>query len=132
MVHDLVEKMQFIFFVPPKEELEGTLHPQKFGCTPKNEGKRVHVPPHEKTCGYADEKHHVMIPLLINQSNISRDFSLQLSKCLVDSDLAVNGLNGIEPIRKISLLDWFLPYWPNDSFYIALTDLTIYRLINQS
>ena len=24
-----VEKMQFIFFVPPNEELEGTLHPQK-------------------------------------------------------------------------------------------------------
>jgi hypothetical protein len=44
-----VEKMQFIFFVPPNEELEGTLHPQKFGCTPKNEGKRVHVPPDEKT-----------------------------------------------------------------------------------
>jgi hypothetical protein len=41
----LVEKMQLIFFVPPNEELEGTLHPQKFGCTPKNEGKRVHVPP---------------------------------------------------------------------------------------
>jgi hypothetical protein len=39
MVHKpCVEKMQFIFFVPPNEELEGTLHPQKFGCTPKNEG----------------------------------------------------------------------------------------------
>ena len=50
-----VEKMQLIFFVPPNEELEGyTLHPQKFGCTPKNEGKRVHVPPDEKTCGHAD------------------------------------------------------------------------------
>jgi hypothetical protein len=48
-----VEKMQLIFFVPPNEELEGTLHPQKFGCTPKNEGKRVHVPPDEKTCGHA-------------------------------------------------------------------------------
>ena len=48
-----VEKMQFIFFVPPNEELEGTLHPQKFGCTSKNEGKRVHVPPDEKTCGHA-------------------------------------------------------------------------------
>jgi hypothetical protein len=43
-----VEKMQLIFFVPPNEELKGTLHPQKFGCTPKNEGKRVHVPPDEK------------------------------------------------------------------------------------
>jgi hypothetical protein len=32
--------------------IEGTLHPQKFGCTPKNEGKRVHVPPDEKTCGH--------------------------------------------------------------------------------
>jgi hypothetical protein len=40
--------MQFIFFVPPNEELEGTLHPQQFWCTPKNEGKRVHVPPDEK------------------------------------------------------------------------------------
>jgi hypothetical protein len=47
-----VEKMQFIFFVPPNEELEGTLHPQKFGCTHKNEGKRAHVPPDEKTCGH--------------------------------------------------------------------------------
>ena len=37
-----VEKMQFIFFVPPK-----------FGCTPKNEGKRVHVLPDEKICGHA-------------------------------------------------------------------------------
>ena len=46
--------MQFIFFVPPNEELEGTLHPQKCGCTPKNEGKRVHVPPDEKTCGHTD------------------------------------------------------------------------------
>ena len=46
-----VEKMQFTFFVPPNEE--GTLHPQKFGCTPKDEGKRVHVPPDEKTCGHA-------------------------------------------------------------------------------
>ena len=36
-----------------KMQLEGTLHPQKFGCTPKNEGKRVHVPPDEKTCGHA-------------------------------------------------------------------------------
>ena len=40
------EKMQLIFFVPPNEELEGTL-------LPKNEGKRVHVPPDEKTCGHA-------------------------------------------------------------------------------
>ena len=48
-----MEKMQLIFFVPPNEELEGTLHPQKFGCTPKNEGKRVHVPPDEKTYGHA-------------------------------------------------------------------------------
>ena len=47
-----VEKMQFIFFVPPNEGLEGTLHPQKIGCTPKNEGKRVHVPLDEKTCGH--------------------------------------------------------------------------------
>jgi hypothetical protein len=38
------------------------------------------------------EKHHVMIPLLINQSNISRDFSLELSKCLADIS-AQNGAN---------------------------------------
>jgi hypothetical protein len=55
-----VEKMQLIFFVPPNEELEGTLHPQKFGCTPKNEGKRVHVPPDEKTCGHSDV--NIIIP----------------------------------------------------------------------
>ena len=73
-----------------------------------------------------------MIPLLINQFNISRDFSLQLSKCLADSDLVVIGLTGIGPIRKISVLDWFLPYWPNGSFDIVLTDLIIQRLINQS
>jgi hypothetical protein len=78
------------------------------------------------------EKHHVMIPLLINQFNISRDFSLQLSKCLADSDLVVIGLTGIGPIRKISVLDWFLPYWPNESFYIVSTDFIIWRLINQS
>ena len=46
-----VEKMQLIFFLPPNEELEGTLHPQKFGCTPKNEIKRVHVPRDEKPVG---------------------------------------------------------------------------------
>jgi hypothetical protein len=32
--------MQLIFFVPPNEELEGTLHPQKF------------VPPKMKVKGY--------------------------------------------------------------------------------
>ena len=66
-----------------------------------------------------------MIPLLINQSNMSRDFSLKLSKCLADSDLVVIGLTGIGPIQKISVLDWFLLYWPNESFYIVLTDLII-------
>ena len=78
------------------------------------------------------EKHHVMIPLLINQSNITRDFSLRLYKRLADSDLAVFGLTGIGPMHKISILDWFLPYWLNESFYIVMTDLTILRLINQS
>jgi hypothetical protein len=66
-----------------------------------------------------------MIPLLTNQSNIYRDFSLKLSKCLADSDLVVIGLTGIGSIQKISVLDWFLPYWPNESFYIVLTDLII-------
>jgi hypothetical protein len=55
----------------------------------------------------------------------------QLSKCLADSDLVVFGLTGIGPIRKISVLDWFLPYWHNESFYIVLTDLIIWHwLIN--
>ena len=66
-----------------------------------------------------------MIPLLINQSNISRDFFLRLSKRLADSDLVVIGLTGIGPIWKISVLDWFLLYWPNEGFYIVLTDLII-------
>jgi hypothetical protein len=51
-----------------------------------------------------------------------RDFSLQLSKRLADSDLAVIGLTGNGTIRKIAVLDWFLLYWPNESFYIVLTD----------
>jgi hypothetical protein len=39
-----------------------------------------------------------MIPLLINQSNIFREFSLRLSKrFLADSDLAVIGLTGKYP-----------------------------------
>ena len=58
-------------------------------------------------------------------TDISRDFSLRLSKRLADSDLAVIGRIEIVPIRKISVLDWFLPYWPNESFYIVLTDLII-------
>ena len=46
-----VEKMQLIFFVPPNEEFEGTLHPQKFGCTPKNKGKRYMYPQMKKPVG---------------------------------------------------------------------------------
>ena len=38
--------MQFIFFVAPMKS-------QRVHCTPKNEGKSVHVPPDEKTCGHA-------------------------------------------------------------------------------
>jgi hypothetical protein len=48
----------------------------------------------------------------------SRDFSLRLSKRLTDSNLAVIGLTGIGPIRKITVLDWFLQYWPNESFIL--------------
>jgi hypothetical protein len=65
-----------------------------------------------------------MIPLLINQSNISRDFSLQFSKCLADSDLVVIGLTGIGPIRKISVLDWFLPYWPS-GYWLSFSDIDL-------
>ena len=60
-----------------------------------------------------------MIPLLINQSNDSLDFPLQLSKCLADSDLVVIGLTGIGPIRKISVLDWFLPGGGDASLHTA-------------
>jgi hypothetical protein len=60
--------MQFIFFVPPNEELEGTLHPKKFGCTPQNEGKRVHVLPDEKTCGHAVYTHKDIVNTLFTIS----------------------------------------------------------------
>ena len=42
-----------------------------------------------------------MIPLLLNQSNISRDFSLQLSKRLADFDLAVIGVLGFGLINNV-------------------------------
>ena len=45
-----------------------------------------------------------MIPLLINQSNIFRDFSLRMSKRLAGSDQAVIGLTGIGQYGKY-------PYW---------------------
>jgi hypothetical protein len=48
-----------------------------------------------------------------------------------DLDLLNLPRDGIGPIRKISALDWFLSFWPNENFYIVLTDLTILRLINQ-
>jgi hypothetical protein len=51
-----------------------------------------------------------MIPLLINQFNISRDFSLGLEKHLADSDLAVIGLTGIGPIR----------YFPYCNIYLSV------------
>ena len=46
-----VEKILLIFFVPPNEELQGTLHPQKLGCTPKNEGKGYMYPQMKKPVG---------------------------------------------------------------------------------
>jgi hypothetical protein len=58
-------------------------------------------------------------------TDISRGFSLRMLKRLADSDLAVIGLTGIGPIWKISVLDWFLSYWLNESLYIVLTDLII-------
>ena len=56
-----VEKMQFIFFVPPNEELEGTLPP------PKMKIKRYMYPQMKKTCGHAAHtkfKTYCMIMLL--------------------------------------------------------------------
>ena len=46
-----MEKMQLIFFVPLNEELEGTLHPQKIGCTPKMKVKRYMYPQMKKPVG---------------------------------------------------------------------------------
>jgi hypothetical protein len=54
-----------------------------------------------------------------------REFSLRMSIRLSGSYLAVIGLTGIGPIKNISVFDWFLPYWPNESFYIVLADLII-------
>ena len=39
------------FLCTPNEELEDTLHPQKFGCTPKNEGKGYMCPQMKKPVG---------------------------------------------------------------------------------
>jgi hypothetical protein len=44
--------MQLIFFVPPNEELEGTLHPKKLDVPPKMKVKGT-CTPDEKTCGHA-------------------------------------------------------------------------------
>jgi hypothetical protein len=46
-----VEKMQLIFFVPPNEELEGTLHPKNLDVPPKNEGKGYMYPQMKKPVG---------------------------------------------------------------------------------
>ena len=73
-----MEKLQFIFFVPPNEELEGTLHPQKFGCTPKNEGKRVHVPPDEKTCGHTVINEQQTMPYYLSDELASKPYSHNL------------------------------------------------------
>jgi hypothetical protein len=89
-----VEKMQLIFFVPPNEELEGTLHPQKFGCTPKNEGKRVHVPPDEKTCGHSDV--NIIIP---SPTKLRRDIVMLPSF----RNILVNTLESTSVYR----------FWPN-------------------
>ena len=51
MVHDLVWRKCSSFSLYPQMK---SLYIQKFGCTPKNEGKRVHVPPDEKTCGHTE------------------------------------------------------------------------------
>jgi hypothetical protein len=44
--------MQFIFFVPPNEELEGTLHPPKnLDVPPKMKGKGYMYPQMKKLVG---------------------------------------------------------------------------------
>ena len=46
-----VEKMQFIFFVPPNEEFEGTLHPQNLDVPPKMKVKGYMYPQMKKPVG---------------------------------------------------------------------------------
>ena len=46
-----VEKMQFIFFVPPNEELEGTLHHQNLDVPPKMKVKGYMYPQMKKPVG---------------------------------------------------------------------------------
>ena len=46
-----VEKMQLIFFVPPNEELEGTLHPKNLDVPPKMNVKGYMYPQMKKPVG---------------------------------------------------------------------------------
>jgi hypothetical protein len=59
--------MQLIFFVPSNEELEGTLHPQKFGCTPKNEGKGYMYPQMKKPVNMLCRGYNVILFVLYNK-----------------------------------------------------------------
>ena len=68
---------------------------------------------------------------LQQRTSISRDFCLRFSKRLEDSDLVIIRLTGIGPIRRISVLDWFLSYCLNENCCIVLTNLAKWRLINQ-
>ena len=56
MVHDLA----WLFLCTSKWRVRGYIAPSKIWMYPKNDGKRVHVPPDEKTCGHADIKLNIM------------------------------------------------------------------------
>jgi hypothetical protein len=70
MVHDLVWRKCSSFSLYP--QMKSTLHPQNFGYTPKNEGKRVHVLPDEKTFGHTLSH----IPLYYTMFNSCRHLGL--------------------------------------------------------
>jgi hypothetical protein len=74
-----------------------------------------------------------MIPLLINQSNISRDFSLQLLKCLADSDLVhlpyINGYGVYRHFLYLSFTKFPLyvvavSYIVSSGFFLAIVEMS--------
>jgi hypothetical protein len=65
------------------------LHPQKFGCTPKNEGKRVHVPPDEKTCGHAV----LMVRAMVFNATFNNISVISWGSILLVEETGVSGEN---------------------------------------
>ena len=81
--------MRFIFFVPPNEELEGTLHPQKFWCTTKNEGKGYMYPQMKKPVGMLEQaiKKRVQIPFHLKRPHTATKMNdnINMEKTIVNA-----------------------------------------------